>query len=300
MTGHYGEETKRLSVDDLVYAEALWDHVSLDSEELVFKAGDLITVVDRTDSDWWWGRLPNGRGGWFPTAFVRILVNQYEHLTSSQHLAEEVSEEALNTTLTEDDITNASLMSLDGRRLIEDSTVIEDEVGPLTNLTASSSSNNITDLMSSSGVFRQQISVTGSVRIGTSSPRKGSVASVLHENVRANVINEIITTERDFVKHLQDVVEGYLQQARRRPDMFSDERIRAIFGNMEALFAFQTGFLKQLEACINWDSLYESCVGDAFVKNSAGFEIYSEYCNNHPFAVSELQVTTFLISSSFS
>ena len=37
--------------------------------------------------------------------------------------------------------------------------------------------------------------------------RKLSVSGLTQEQVRANVINEIISTERDFVKHLRDVVE---------------------------------------------------------------------------------------------
>ena len=57
----------------IVYAEALWDHVTLDAEELVFKAGDLITVIDSSDKDWWWGRICL-RAGWFPAAFVRVRI----------------------------------------------------------------------------------------------------------------------------------------------------------------------------------------------------------------------------------
>ena len=57
----------------VVYAEALWDHVTLDAEELVFKAGDLITVIDSSDKDWWWGRISH-RVGWFPAAFVRVII----------------------------------------------------------------------------------------------------------------------------------------------------------------------------------------------------------------------------------
>lgn len=61
----------------IVYAEALWDHVTLDSEELVFKAGDLITVIDSSDKDWWWGRISH-RAGWFPAAFVRVRGKSFE------------------------------------------------------------------------------------------------------------------------------------------------------------------------------------------------------------------------------
>lgn len=197
--------------DMIVYAEALWDHVTLDSEELVFKAGDLITVIDSSDKDWWWGRICH-RAGWFPAAFVRLLVNQEDHQDSSSH---------------------------DTR---------------------------------------------------TSGPtRKQSISGLSNDQIRTNVINEIISTERDFVKHLRDVVEGYLRQVRKRPDMFNDERVSSIFGNMEALYQFQSNFLKELEMCIDLKDPHKSCIGAAFIRNREKFEIYSEYCNNHPLAVSSLQ-----------
>ena len=51
--------------------EALWDHVTLDPEELGFRAGDVIEVTDMTDKDWWWGKLRE-KEGWFPATFVRV------------------------------------------------------------------------------------------------------------------------------------------------------------------------------------------------------------------------------------
>ncbi|XP_063603642.1 uncharacterized protein LOC134779415 isoform X2 [Penaeus indicus] len=198
--------------DMIIYAEALWDHVTLDCEELVFKAGDLITVIDSSDKDWWWGRISH-RAGWFPAAFVRLLVNQEEHQDTSGH---------------------------------------------------------------------QDTSARGPAR-------KLSISGLSHDQIRTNVINEIISTERDFVKHLRDVVEGYLRQVRKRPDMFTDERVSTIFGNMEALYHFQSNFLRELEMCIDWQEPFKSCIGATFIRNREKFEIYSEYCNNHPSAVSSLQ-----------
>ena len=151
-----------------------------------------------------------------------------------------------------------------------------------------------------------------------------------YDQIRSNVINEILSTERDYVKHLKDVVEvrtrighfkdgfvfkyfyvvfqGYLTQVRKRPDMFSEDSIATIFGNMEELYHFHTRFLTELEEDIEFDQPHKSCIGECFIKNvtslapfvkffilidmflqKSQFEIYSEYCNNHPSAVSELQ-----------
>uniref|UniRef100_A0A8C8ERT7 Rho guanine nucleotide exchange factor 9 n=1 Tax=Oncorhynchus tshawytscha TaxID=74940 RepID=A0A8C8ERT7_ONCTS len=83
------------------------------------------------------------------------------------------------------------------------------------------------------------------------------------DQMRANVINEIMSTERHYIKHLKDICEGYLRQCRKRVDMFNDDQLRVIFGNIEDIYRFQMGF-------------------------QDGFWIYSEYCNNHLDACMEL------------
>lgn len=107
--------------------------------------------------------------------------------------------------------------------------------------------------------------------------------------IRANVVLELINSERDFVKHLKDVVEGYLYPARRHPEIFTGERINTIFANIEQLYDFQQKFLASLEKCILWDDLASSEVGRCFLEYDKGFAVYHYYCNNHPNATSELQ-----------
>ncbi|NXP85985.1 ARHG4 factor, partial [Passerina amoena] len=60
-----------ISDGSVVYAEALWDHVTMDDQELGFKAGDVIEVMDATNKEWWWGRILDSEG-WFPASFVRV------------------------------------------------------------------------------------------------------------------------------------------------------------------------------------------------------------------------------------
>lgn len=57
--------------ENLTFAEALWDHITMDPEELGFRAGDLIQVIYMSDKDWWWGVIEE-REGWFPATFVRV------------------------------------------------------------------------------------------------------------------------------------------------------------------------------------------------------------------------------------
>lgn len=107
--------------------------------------------------------------------------------------------------------------------------------------------------------------------------------------IRANVVLELINSERDFVKHLRDVVEGYLYPARKHPEIFTYDRINTIFANIEQLYDFQRKFLQNLELSINWDDPASSEVGNCFLKFEGKFAVYHYYCNNHPNASSELQ-----------
>uniref|UniRef100_A0A8C0CLN8 Rho guanine nucleotide exchange factor 4 n=1 Tax=Balaenoptera musculus TaxID=9771 RepID=A0A8C0CLN8_BALMU len=153
---HPGGGGEQLAINELisdgsvVCAEALWDHVTMDDQELGFNAGDVIEVMDATNREWWWGRVADGEG-WFPASFVRLRVNQDEP----------ADDEALGT---------------------------------------------------------------GHGGAGDG----GAEAQSSKDQMRTNVINEILSTERDYIKHLRDICE------------------------------------------------------------QADFQIYSEYCNNHPNACVEL------------
>lgn len=59
----------------VILAEAVFDHVAFEAEELAFRAGDLIEVLETANREWWWGST-GGKSGWFPAQFVRLRVSQ--------------------------------------------------------------------------------------------------------------------------------------------------------------------------------------------------------------------------------
>ncbi|KAL8612232.1 hypothetical protein ACOMHN_028929 [Nucella lapillus] len=204
--------------ENLTYAEASWDHVTMDPDELGFRAGDLLRVTDTSDKHWWYGATQH-RDGWFPAAFVRLLVNQ-DDLEAEMTLRIQEEEE-------------------------EEQTI-------------------------------QQTTTS-------------SVSTCNKSQLRANVVNEIITAEAEYVKHLRDVIEGYLKQMRRRLDMFPEEKVKVIFSNIEVIYTFATKLLADLQAAINKEQPHLTEFGHCFLNKAQQFEIYSEYCNNHPAACEELQ-----------
>ncbi|XP_043847927.1 rho guanine nucleotide exchange factor 4 isoform X1 [Dromiciops gliroides] len=220
--GHPGGGGEQLAINELisdgsvVYAEALWDHVTMDDQELGFKAGDVIEVMDATNKEWWWGRILDGEG-WFPASFVRLRVNQDEPMEDYPAKAE------------------------DGKE-----------------------------------------ADTGSIS------RRQGTAQTSKDQMRTNVINEIISTEKDYIKHLKDICEGYIKQCRKRADMFTEEQLKTIFGNIEEIYKCQKRFVKALEKKFNREHPHLSELGSCFLEYQNDFQIYSEYCNNHPNACVEL------------
>ncbi|XP_063771780.1 rho guanine nucleotide exchange factor 4 isoform X2 [Pseudophryne corroboree] len=217
----YGGGGEQLAINELisdgsvVYAEALWDHVTMDDQELGFKAGSVIEVMDATNKEWWWGRIVDNEG-WFPASFVRLRVNQDEPIEEYSCRPGDRDRDARN-------------------------------------------------------VFRCH---------GFGQTNK--------DQMRTNVINEILNTEKDYIKHLKDICEGYIKQCRKRADMFTEDQLWTIFGNIEDIYKFQKKFLKTLEKRIHKDAPHLSEIGSCFLQYQKDFQIYSEYCNNHPNACMEL------------
>ncbi|XP_056155008.1 spermatogenesis-associated protein 13 isoform X2 [Lampris incognitus] len=178
-------------------------------QELAFKAGDVIRVLDASHKDWWWGRGAD-KEAWFPSSFVRVRVNQED--------------------------------------------------------------------WSGEGAVDQE------------EPAPRDTHSTQHrEQMRSNVVQEIMNTERIYIKHLRDICEGYIRQCRKHLNMFTEPQLRTIFSNIDDIYKFQRQFLRDLEKNYNKDRPHLSEIGSCFLLQGEGFSIYSEYCNTHPAACAELQ-----------
>ncbi|RXM93023.1 Spermatogenesis-associated protein 13 [Acipenser ruthenus] len=165
-----------------VYAEALWDHVTMDDQELTFKAGDVIRVLDASNKDWWWGMIEDTEA-WFPASFVRLRVNQEDCVAGSVESTQ------------------------------------DEEQDP-----------------------------------SSSKPRHKS--SENKDQMRTNVIKEIMNTER-----------GYIRQCKKHTGMFTEAQLGTIFGNIEEIYKFQRKFLKDLEKQYNKEEAHLSEIGSCFLQH---------------------------------
>jgi len=130
---------------------------------------------------------------------------------------------------------------------------------------------------------------------GTQLRRRTSISLLSNEQVRTSVVRELVQTERDFVKVMRDVAEGYIAECRRRTDMFTEEQIETIFINLEQLLDFQSEFLKDLETCIDWNAPHKSCVGECFL-NHVSDHLRACFVNSPRKLIPRLIITNRLIT----
>lgn len=69
---------------------ALYDLISYEPDELSFRKGDIIVVIESVYRDWWRGSLANGKVGIFPLNYVTPIVNK-----SPKELAQELEQESM-------------------------------------------------------------------------------------------------------------------------------------------------------------------------------------------------------------
>ncbi|KAL7648009.1 UNVERIFIED_CONTAM: hypothetical protein RMT77_001625 [Armadillidium vulgare] len=99
------------------------------------------------------------------------------------------------------------------------------------------------------------------------------------------VVLEIVETEELYVRDLNDVIEGYLEYWRKYPvEGLPPSTVEFLFSNIEQIYHFNRSFLGELDKC-GTDPV---AVAKCFVRNNAGFAIYTEYCTNYPRTVSLL------------
>ncbi|CAI5755697.1 unnamed protein product [Candida verbasci] len=82
------KEEEEQTVATVSKVRALYDLISYEQDELSFRKGDVITVIESVYRDWWRGSLPDGKIGIFPLNYVTPIINK-----SPQELTKELNQE---------------------------------------------------------------------------------------------------------------------------------------------------------------------------------------------------------------
>lgn len=70
------DRVEPMTIANVKKVRALYDLISYEPDELSFKKGDIIIVVESVYRDWWRGALPNGKIGIFPLNYVTPVVSK--------------------------------------------------------------------------------------------------------------------------------------------------------------------------------------------------------------------------------
>ena len=88
------ESTATQGPSTITKVRALYDLISYEEDELSFRKGDIINVIESVYRDWWRGSLLNGKTGIFPLNYVTPIVPK----TQAQLEEESATERSLLTT----------------------------------------------------------------------------------------------------------------------------------------------------------------------------------------------------------
>uniref|UniRef100_A0A672LIM3 DH domain-containing protein n=1 Tax=Sinocyclocheilus grahami TaxID=75366 RepID=A0A672LIM3_SINGR len=114
----------------------------------------------------------------------------------------------------------------------------------------------------------------------TELPYSRCVAAVLRFSKIQHIMDEMISTEREYVRSLSYIIQHYFPEMERL-DLPQDLRGKRsiIFGNLEKLCDFHSQyFLTDLESCAHSPLSISSC----FLKHEEQFGMYALYSKNKP------------------
>eukprot|EP01102_Stenamoeba_stenopodia_P011655 TRINITY_DN3600_c0_g1_i1.p1 TRINITY_DN3600_c0_g1~~TRINITY_DN3600_c0_g1_i1.p1 ORF type:complete len:591 (-),score=150.50 TRINITY_DN3600_c0_g1_i1:22-1794(-) len=106
---------------------------------------------------------------------------------------------------------------------------------------------------------------------------------------RQEVIKEILTTEKDYVRDLFILTSVFLLPLR-AIGVLPETDIAKLFSNVEVFTNVNAQMLEQLEARVASAPPTGACVGDVFKLMSNFLKMYNNYCANYPSAIAFLSV----------
>ncbi|KAK9695657.1 RhoGEF domain [Popillia japonica] len=143
-----------------------------------------------------------------------------------------------------------------------------------------------------SPVETRKSSPTGSVISNTSQALLTPSRQLSDAEKLRKVILELVDTERAYVKHLNNLLENYLEPLKKET-FLSNAEINALFGNIQEIVTFQRQFLQNLEESLELEPEFHKfeypgqfknvlfSIGSAFLYYVNHFKLYSSFCASH-------------------
>lgn len=71
--------------DNLEYVRTLYDFTGSDAEDLPFKKGEVLIILEKPEEQWWSAKNKDGRVGMIPVPYVEKLVRSSPHPGQPSH-----------------------------------------------------------------------------------------------------------------------------------------------------------------------------------------------------------------------
>ncbi|XP_029363018.1 phosphatidylinositol 3,4,5-trisphosphate-dependent Rac exchanger 1 protein [Echeneis naucrates] len=104
------------------------------------------------------------------------------------------------------------------------------------------------------------------------------------QRLRLCVLNEILNTERDYVRTLLFLQSAFLQRIRQTADdqqCLSPEHVKVLFSNIEDILELHREVLAAVENRMQPEPQPQHALGHIFLQFRDRFSVYGEYCSNH-------------------
>uniref|UniRef100_A0A3P8UTL3 Phosphatidylinositol-3,4,5-trisphosphate dependent Rac exchange factor 1 n=1 Tax=Cynoglossus semilaevis TaxID=244447 RepID=A0A3P8UTL3_CYNSE len=104
------------------------------------------------------------------------------------------------------------------------------------------------------------------------------------QRLRLCVLNEMLNTERDYVRTLLFLQSAFLHRIRQTTDdqqCLSPEHVKILFSNIEDILELHKEVLSAVEASLQPEPQPQHAMGHVFLQFKDSFSVYGEYCSNH-------------------
>uniref|UniRef100_A0AAQ5XNN7 Phosphatidylinositol 3,4,5-trisphosphate-dependent Rac exchanger 1 protein n=1 Tax=Amphiprion ocellaris TaxID=80972 RepID=A0AAQ5XNN7_AMPOC len=112
----------------------------------------------------------------------------------------------------------------------------------------------------------------------------GCVDSDRQQRLRLCVLNEIVNTERDYVRTLLFLQSAFLDRIRQTAEdqqCLSPEHVKILFSNIEDILELHKEVLSAVETSLQPEPQPQHALGHVFLQFKESFSVYGEYCSNH-------------------
>uniref|UniRef100_A0A4W4GA93 Phosphatidylinositol 3,4,5-trisphosphate-dependent Rac exchanger 1 protein n=1 Tax=Electrophorus electricus TaxID=8005 RepID=A0A4W4GA93_ELEEL len=102
--------------------------------------------------------------------------------------------------------------------------------------------------------------------------------------LRLCVLNEILNTERDYVRTLAFLQSAFLWRIRQTAESqqcLTPEQVKILFSNIEEILGVHLEVLSALDASLQPEPQPQHALGHVFLQFRGRFSVYGEYCSNH-------------------